>query len=273
MNIIPTARYLDVSIRGGVFGRTWQISAYDTALPDYIRTELGLTARSEQIKQALEREAKKMRLQPNEVKDDKTTQRLRVLRQVSGKPDDVLMRDWIGHISETEGISTQTIYRWQKEAERGKVTSDRAPIPVALSLASGPLAITVKSRTFTPAAVEYGVALLMNNPHMDIKQTYSELFIEAETQGWEIGSLQSFYRAYQYPAAPKALECNIGWGGIMTPRPPATAGYHRGAAEGDKYPQRPVQRRSVSRYQQLIAELLPGGQSAAGGGAVTHQSG
>lgn len=167
---------------------------------------LALLHRTDQIKTAIEQEAKKMRLQSNEIKDDKTTQRLRVLRQVSGKPCDVLMRDWIGHLSEAEGISTQTIYRWQKEAERGKVSSGRAPIPVALSIASGPLAITVKSRTFTPAAVEYGVALLMNNPHMDIKQAYSELSIEAEKKGWEIGSLQSFYRAVnQLPEAARLL--------------------------------------------------------------------
>lgn len=147
-----------------------------------------------------------MRLQPNEIKDDKTTQRLRVLRQVSSKPSDVLMRDWIRHISEVEGVSVQTIYRWQKEAERGKVTSDRAPIPVALAIASGPISITVKSRTFTPAAVEYGVSLLMNNPHMDVKQAYAELAIKAEDQGWETGSLQSFYRAVnQLPEAARLL--------------------------------------------------------------------
>lgn len=147
-----------------------------------------------------------MQLETNQVKDDKTKQRLRVLRQLSSKPEDVLMKDWVRHISDMEGISTQTIYRWQKEAERGKVTSDRAPISIALTVSSGPIAIQVKSRTFTPAAMEYGISLLMNNPHMDINQAYSELALEAEKKSWEIGSLQSFYRAVsQLPEAARIL--------------------------------------------------------------------
>ena len=87
---------------------------------------------------------------PPERLDDKTARRLRVLKRAAECPEGVPVGDWYERIAVDEQISVPTIYRWLKERQGGKVVSDRAPISVALSVASGPLQVAVKSRTFAP---------------------------------------------------------------------------------------------------------------------------
>ena len=147
-----------------------------------------------------------MTLKQEQFSDDITDKRLRVLRLLQSKPDDVLTRDWYAQISRDENVSVPTLYRWFKDAQRGKVTSDRAPMPVALKVESGPIRVEITSRSISPPAVEYGLSLLINNSRMDVKRAYAEVAIEATRQGWEIGSLNSFYRAFkQLPEAVKIL--------------------------------------------------------------------
>lgn len=176
-------------------GKAWEISAYDPAIPISVRQALGLEEKaSDKIAKTLE-EAARVSIGQEFFGDDKMNQRLRVLRLAQNKPDGVMMRDWLDKISSDEGVSTKTIYRWLKEAERGKVASDRAAVPVALKAESGAIRVEIKSRSIAPSALEYGFSLLMSNPMMDIKRAYEEIAIEAAKRGWEIGSRNSFYRA------------------------------------------------------------------------------
>ena len=110
-----------------------------------------------------------MTMKQEQFSDDITDKRLRVLRLLQSKPDDVLTRDWYAQISRDENVSVPTLYRWFKDAQRGKVTSDRAPMPVALKVESGPIRVEITSRSISPPAVEYGLSLLINNSRMDVK--------------------------------------------------------------------------------------------------------
>ena len=153
--------------------------------------------------------------------DDKTAKRLRVLKRAAECPTGVALGDWYAKISAEESVSIPTIYRWLTEQAKGKVMSDRAPISVALSVASGPLAVAVKSRSFAPQALEYGLSLLTRNPNMDVKRAYYETAAEAEKQGWEIGSLQSFYRKWnEIPEAIRVLNRSGRRGLEATVKPP-----------------------------------------------------
>ena len=143
-----------------------------------------------------------MSIAPEFINDKKTALRLRVLARVEDKPEGISKGEWMKLVSEEEGVSQPTIYRWLTDADRGKITSDRAPLPVALKVESGPLKVEVKSRSFSPVALEYGLSLLIRNPRMDVKYAYETLCEEADAKGWETGSLNSFYRAYrQLPEA------------------------------------------------------------------------
>lgn len=200
-----SARYDDTS-RGGAGGKAWRISAYDPAIPDSVRRELGIETRAAQIQQQIAQEAKRMNIEPERIQDEATAQRLRVMKLANARPNGMNMRDWLNEVSKIENVSVPTIYRWLKDAKRGKIVSDRAPVPVALEASSGPIRIQVKSRSFTPQAMEYGIALLMNNPHMDTKTAYLELAAKAEKNGWDIGSMPSFYRAIsQLPPVARIL--------------------------------------------------------------------
>ena len=175
-------------------GKVWEISAHDPAIPAEIRQQLGIEATKQELLQKTLKEAERMSI-TSETLHDKTAQRLRVLRLVSEKPDGIITRDWYKKIASDEGISSATIYRWIAEADRGKIASDRAPIPVAIAAQSGPIKVEVKSRSFAPQALEYGLSLLIRNPMMDISRAFSELTVEAAVKGWELGSIGSFYRA------------------------------------------------------------------------------
>ena len=97
-----------------------------------------------------------MAIAPEMLNDEKTALRLRVLRRLAERPQEVKKGDWHRLVSQEEGVPVKTMYRWVAEAERGKITSDRAPLPVAIAVESGPIKIEVKSRSFTPQALEYG---------------------------------------------------------------------------------------------------------------------
>ena len=205
---IASGKYVSVKStpgrgRGGI---NWTVSAYDPAIPDDVRRKLGIETRAQLLQAHIAQEAKRMDIKPERIQDENTTQRLRVMQLAQAKPQGMEMRDWLSEISRIENVSVPTIYRWLKDAKRGKVVSDRAPVPVALEAESGPIRIQVKSRSFAPQAMEYGIALLMNNPHMDTKTAYMELAVEAEKNSWDIGSMPSFYRAVsQLPPVARIL--------------------------------------------------------------------
>lgn len=189
-----SARYEEKATRGGAAGKAWTISAYDPAIPEAVRRQLGITERAVRMKEQI-KGGEQMTIKPEQLGDDGMAQRLRVIRMAQTKPEGMATADWLSQVSRLEDVSVATIYRWLKESKRGKVASDRAPVPVALEASSGPIKITVKSRSFAPQAMEYGIALLMQNQFLDTKTAYHELAVTAEEKGWEIGSLQSFYRA------------------------------------------------------------------------------
>ena len=189
-----TARYEESTARGGSAGKSWAISAYDPAIPDSVRRSLGIEERATKLKAKM-KEAEQMTIKPETLTSEDMAQRLRVIRRAESCPEGVKTRDWLEWLSRDENVSVPTIYRWVKESKRGKVISDRAPVPVALEASSGRISVTVRSRSFAPQAMEYGIALLMGNQFMDTKTAYNELAVEAANKGWEIGSLQSFYRA------------------------------------------------------------------------------
>ena len=187
-----TARFDEKLSRGGTSGKAWEISAYDPAIPESVRRQLGIEERASRLKK--QREAEQLTIKPEDIGDE-MKQRLRVVRAAQDKPEGTRTADWYASISRRENVSVPTIYRWLKDAERGKVVSDRAPVPVALEASGEHLRVSVRSRSFAPQAMEYGIALLMQNQFLDTKTAYMELAVEAEKQGWEIGSMQSFYRA------------------------------------------------------------------------------
>ncbi|MEG1913280.1 MAG: hypothetical protein RR091_12435, partial [Cloacibacillus sp.] len=191
-NKYATAKQIPGRGRGGV---NWTISAYDPAIPESVRRNLGIEERAVKLKEKLKEEAVQMTIKPETLESNEMSQRLRVIRRAESCPEGVKMRDWLEWLSRDENVSVPTIYRWIKDAKRGKVVSDRAPVPVALEASSGSISVTVRSRSFAPQAMEYGIALLMNNQFMDTKSAYNELCVAASEKGWDIGSLQSFYRA------------------------------------------------------------------------------
>lgn len=199
----PTARHDASNRRGGNKGKSWLIDASDPGIPEDIRISLG--AASLEQEHPTRKEADKVAIEPDRL-DDKAAQRLRVLQRAGSKPQGISKGDWYRQIAAEEDISVPTIYRWAKERSRGKVTSDRAPIEVAISAAAGPLKVGVTSRSFAPQALEFGLSILVQNPRMEVKRAYAEMAVEAERQGWEIGSLASFYRKWgQLPDAIKIL--------------------------------------------------------------------
>ena len=187
-----TARRRETAERGGAGGRVWQISALDPAVPDEVRGALGLGGKREKRM----REAERVNITPERL-DERTAKRLRVLKRAAECPDGVSVAKWYAGIAAEERVSVPTIYRWLAEQRKGKVVSDRAPLSVAVSFSSGPLEVAVRSRTFSPQALEYGLSLLANNPRMDIKRAWAETAKEAEKRGWDVGSLASFYRKWK----------------------------------------------------------------------------
>ena len=187
-------------------GKVWQVSALDPAVPDEVREALGLKGdRWARVREM--QEAEKVGIAPERL-DKKTAKRLRVLKRAAECPEGIPVGEWYARIAADEHVSVPTIYRWLTERKKGKVVSDRAPISVALSFSSGPLEVAVKSRTFAPQALEYGLSLLTQHPDMDVKRAYFETAEEAEKRGWEIGSLASFYRKWnEIPEAVRVLTC------------------------------------------------------------------
>jgi hypothetical protein len=183
-------------------GKVWQISAFDVAIPESVRRDLGLGKNG--LNQA-ELEAASMRIAPERL-DEKTAKRVRVLRRAAECPAAMPLGEWYSRIAADENVSVPTIYRWLAERAKGKVVSDRAPISVAVAVDAGPLKVGVRSRTFAPQALEYGFSLLVRNPGMDVKRAYHEMAVESEKQGWEIGSLPTFYRKWgELPDAVRIL--------------------------------------------------------------------
>lgn len=221
-----TARYRESTERGGTGGKVWQISALDPAVPDTVREALGLKGdRWERVRTA--QEAEKVGIAPERL-DKKTAKRLRVLKRAAECPEGIPVGEWYARIAADEHVSVPTIYRWLTERKKGKVVSDRAPISVALSFSSGPLEVAVKSRTFAPQALEYGLSLLTNNPRMDVKHAYLETAAEAEKQGWEIGSLASFYRKWNEIPEPVRMLTRGGRRGLeLGVKPPIYRDYSK----------------------------------------------
>lgn len=93
-----------------------------------------------------------------------------------------------------EGVGFSTLSRWAKEESRGKIASARAPLSVAVSSTAGAVGVALKSASFTPAAIEYGVSLMIQNPRLGIRDCYLELANQAQQRGWEVGSEASWYR-------------------------------------------------------------------------------
>ena len=218
-------------------GKAWQISALDPAIPDEIRVALGMTGELEALQKSA-KEAQRVGIAPERL-DKKTATRLRVLKRASECPSGIALGEWYTHIASAEGISVPTIYRWLAEQEKGKVISDRAPISVALEVDSGPLSIAVKSRSFAPQALEYGLSLLTKHPNLDVKRAYYEMAAEAEKQGWEIGSLASFYRK---------------WGEV----PDAVKLYNRAGKRAVELMVKPAIERDLTTYK--VYEVLCGDQ-------------
>ena len=207
-------------------GKVWQVSALDPAVPDEVRETLGLEGdRWVRVREA--QEAEKVGIAPERL-DKKTAKRLRVLKRAAECPEGIPVGEWYARIAADEHVSVPTIYRWFTERKKGKVVSDRAPISVALSFSSGPLEVAVKSRTFAPQALEYGLSLLTNNPRMDVKHAYLETAAEAEKQGWEIGSLASFYRKWNEIPEPVRMLTRGGRRGLeLGVKPPIYRDYSK----------------------------------------------
>ena len=169
---------------------------------------------------AMSKEAERVCISP-EMLDERTAKRLRVLKRADERPEGVAVGGWLARVAAEEGVSVPTIYRWIAERRRGKVASDRAPIPVAVSLSSGPLEVSVRSRAFAPQALGWGFSLLARRPEMGVKQAYLETAAKAEEEGWEIGSLASFYR--KWSEVPDAVRAALGSGrravGLMVEPP------------------------------------------------------
>ena len=146
-----TARYDEKPSRGGTSGKAWEISAYDPAIPESVRRQLGIEERALRLKK--QREAEQLTIKPEDIGDE-MKQRLRVVRLAQSKPEGTRTADWYASISRRENVSVPTIYRWLRDADRGKVVSDRAPVPVALEASGEHLQVSVKSRSFAPQAME-----------------------------------------------------------------------------------------------------------------------
>lgn len=200
-----TACYETESKRGGNGGKTWRISIVDPAIPEEARVAAGYRdPRFDGLKKRLQEE-ETVYIAPEHL-NEKSAKRLRVLRLASECPPDSTTGEWYAEIALREDVSVPTIYRWMAERKRGKVVSDRAPIDVVVSANSGPLSVALSSRSFAPQALEYGLSLLAKNPSMEVKHAYRETVAEAERQGWECGSLASFYRRWnEIPDAVKLL--------------------------------------------------------------------
>jgi hypothetical protein len=204
-NRYSSARYVESS-RGGKGGKAWEISAYDPAIPESVRRELKLPETAASMAEDILKEGTRVSITPELIDGGEASARLRVLRRIGERPAGVKKLGWMRQVSAEEQISLATLYRWTSDAGRGKVTSDRAAVPVAVKAESGPIRIAVKSRSFPPQALEYGLSLLVNTPGRDVKNAYEELEMKAAEKGWEMGSLGSFYRAVrQLPQAVSIL--------------------------------------------------------------------
>ena len=126
-----TARYDEKPSRGGTLRQSLEISAYDPAIPESVRRQLGIEERALRLKK--QREAEQLTIKPEDIGDE-MKQRLRVVRLAQSKPEGVRTADWYASISRRENVSVPTIYRWLKDADRGKVVSDRAPFPLRWKL-------------------------------------------------------------------------------------------------------------------------------------------
>ncbi|WP_352403019.1 hypothetical protein [Pyramidobacter sp.] len=78
-------------------------------------------------------------------------------------------------VAQETGIGFSTLSRWAREERQGKAAGARAPLRVAVSSRAGAVGVALRSSSFTPAAIEYGISLLMRNPRLGIRDSYLEL--------------------------------------------------------------------------------------------------
>lgn len=147
-----------------------------------------------------------LELSPAQLRDRRTQARLGALARLKERPTGTGKVEWMKQVAQDVGVGFSTVSRWAREERQGKAAGDRAPLRVAVSSRSGSVGVALRSSSFTPAAIEYGISLLMHNPRLGIRDSYLELSNKAAQVGWEIGSETSWYRVVrQIPPAVRSL--------------------------------------------------------------------
>lgn len=147
-----------------------------------------------------------LELSPAQLRDGRTRTRLGALVRLKERPPRVGKVEWMKRVARETGIGFSTLSRWAREERQGKAAGARAPLRVAVSSRAGAVGVALRSSSFTPAAIEYGISLLMRNPRLGIRDSYLELSNKAAQAGWEIGSEASWYRVVrQVPPAVRSV--------------------------------------------------------------------
>ena len=88
-----TARHAPkTSQRGGTSGQAWEISAYDPAVPETVRRQLGIEERAVKLKKM--KEAEQLTIKPQDIQNDGAKRRLRVVSLAQSKPEGMGAADW-----------------------------------------------------------------------------------------------------------------------------------------------------------------------------------
>lgn len=199
-----------IDSRGGASGKAWEIHITDPAIPADIRQRLGVGQPKREIKKI--DEEKKMSIL-GEV-TTKSKERASIVHEAQHPAPGFGRTEWVTRIARKYGLSRPTLFRWIAEARKGKFSRQRVEQTVVVAAEAGPLSLKITSRSFSPQAAEFGLSMLLSYPTMNVKEVYTQMEEKAQEEGWDIGSLQTFYRLTQQLPAPVTAYARCGARGM-----------------------------------------------------------
>jgi len=119
---------------------------------------------------------------PETINDPRVQRIARILTEARNVPAGQKKAAWTAAVAERHGVARQTIYKWAAKYKRA-----------GLAGLAHTKATRGHARAWSPAALDYWQGLVLKREHRKIakKALYHVLAVEAERQGWAIGSERS----------------------------------------------------------------------------------
>lgn len=167
-------------------GKKPLIHISDPEIPESSKQQGIISFDRERKMAEIDKENPTIHLNPEEISCGKTQRDMSLIRDAKDIPPGVKTDDWYGVISRRYKVSKATVYR-KMAASSGRLTIKNTSPDRSINK-------TIKSRSFSPEAVNWAITQYLGTPRIIIKDLYIKLKREALSNGWGIGSLPALYR-------------------------------------------------------------------------------